>query len=300
MNLHLRRDLHASGYDDHEIRRAIRGGALHIVQRGAYLSGPAVSEPTDRHRAEIRAALAHLTPDAVVSHVSAAVLHCLPVWGVPLDRVHVTRTRRRSGARRGRRVHVRCAPLDTDEIGLVDGLPVTSPARTILDVARTVPFERAVVIVDAALRRGLVDPATLGAAVVRRPRWPGLPSARRVIAFADARSESPGESRSRVAIARAGLAPPTLQWEIRAAADGRVVGVADFGWKRARLIGEFDGRVKYGRLVKPGRHPGDVVFAEKVREDALRAEGLTVVRWTWADLDAFAPVAARLRAHGAG
>jgi hypothetical protein len=54
-------------------------------------------------------------------------------------------------------------------------------------------------------------------------------------------------------------------------------------------------RGAYGRFLKPGEEPGDAVFAEKRREDALRAEGLMVVRWTWADLSAFAPVAARLR-----
>jgi hypothetical protein len=53
--------------------------------------------------------------------------------------------------------------------------------------------------------------------------------------------------------------------------------------------------VKYGRLLRPGETPGDAVFAEKLREDAFRDEGLRVVRWTWADLDNFAPVAERLR-----
>jgi hypothetical protein len=53
--------------------------------------------------------------------------------------------------------------------------------------------------------------------------------------------------------------------------------------------------VKYGKFLKPGEEPGDAVIAEKRREDALRAEGLRVVRWTWTDLSAFAPVAARLR-----
>ena len=53
--------------------------------------------------------------------------------------------------------------------------------------------------------------------------------------------------------------------------------------------------MKCGRLVPDGRTPADVVVAEKIREDGLRAEGLAVVRWTWVDIDRFDPVAARLR-----
>ncbi|MGE3285916.1 MAG: hypothetical protein AB7J32_07405 [Pseudonocardia sp.] len=299
MNLRLRRELHTDGYTDAEIRRALRAGRLCAVRRGAYLAGPAPGDPVARHLAEVRAAAVALCPDAVVSHVSAALVHGLPVWAVPLDRVCVTRPRRRSGARIGARVHVRCAPLDTADVVERDGIAVTSPTRTLLDVARTVPFEQAVVIVDAALRVGLVDHGALAAELERRRRWPGGPAAGRAFAFADGRSDNPGESRSRVAIAAAGLPPPQLQWEVRTNG-GVLLGIADFGWKRHRTVGEFDGRRKYGRDLRPGQEPGDAVFAEKLREDALRAEGLAVVRWTWTDLDHFAPVAERIRARLAG
>jgi hypothetical protein len=59
--------------------------------------------------------------------------------------------------------------------------------------------------------------------------------------------------------------------------------------------GEFDGKVKYGRALRPGQDPGDAVFDEKRREDALRDQGLQVVRWVWAELATFDVVAARLR-----
>jgi hypothetical protein len=94
----------------------------------------------------------------------------------------------------------------------------------------------------------------------------------------------------------ASLPGPVLQWEVRRT-DGSFVGRVDFGWPRQRTVGEFDGRVKYGKLLRPGQNPADVVYEEKRREDALRAEDLTVVRWTWGDLTRFAPVAARLRAR---
>jgi hypothetical protein len=61
-----------------------------------------------------------------------------------------------------------------------------------------------------------------------------------------------------------------------------------------RTVGEFDGKVKYGRLLRPGQELGDAVYAEKLREDAIRAEGCEVVRRTWRDLDAFTAVS-RLR-----
>jgi hypothetical protein len=58
----------------------------------------------------------------------------------------------------------------------------------------------------------------------------------------------------------------------------------DFYWEEHKTIGEFDGKIKYGRLLKPGQRIEDVIFDEKVREDELRDLGLQVVRWLWNDL----------------
>jgi hypothetical protein len=79
------------------------------------------------------------------------------------------------------------------------------------------------------------------------------------------------------------------------ASDGGVVGRTDFAWEDQRLVGEFDGRVKYGRLLRSGQDPGDAVFREKVREDAIRDEGWGVIRWTWVDLYRPDRLAARVR-----
>ena len=136
--------------------------------------------------------------------VSSAVLYGLPVWRLGLDRVHVTRPRR-NGGRARRAVHVLATPLRPDEIGTVAGVPVTCPARIVVDLARTAPFAAAVAGADAALHLELVTSDELAAAVLRAGRWPGVPAARRVLEFVDGRSESVGESRSRVAIQRAGL-----------------------------------------------------------------------------------------------
>jgi hypothetical protein len=86
-----------------------------------------------------------------------------------------------------------------------------------------------------------------------------------------------------------------LQWKVCAAGAGAVIGRVDFGWPELRTIGEFDGLVKYGRTLRPDQDPVEVLVAEKLREDALRAEDLGVTRWIWSDLARFAPIAARIR-----
>ncbi|MEJ3657516.1 hypothetical protein WEH80_31590 [Actinomycetes bacterium KLBMP 9759] len=293
-DLHRRVDLLAAGYSTDEVRRFCRGGALSVVRRGVYVKGALPEQPEQRHRVRVRAALEHLSSDTVISHVSAAIEHGLPVWAVPLDKVHATRPRRQTGVRIGREVHMHSAPLGAGDIVIRDGIPVTSIERTVADLARSVPFARAVVIADAAAR-GPTFAASIADVLRDQARWPGICGARRVVAFADRRSESVGESRSRVAIAEAGLPAPELQWQFTVA--GRVIGRVDFAWPRHATVGEFDGRIKYGRVLRPGEDPGDTVFEEKRREDALRAMGLTVVRWTWQDLDDFAAVATRLRRH---
>jgi hypothetical protein len=74
-----------------------------------------------------------------------------------------------------------------------------------------------------------------------------------------------------------------------------VLGRTDFAWEEHRLVGDFDGRITYGRLLRPGEDAGDAVFREKVREDAIRDEDWGVVRWTWADLRRPDRLAARVR-----
>lgn len=67
-------------------------------------------------------------------------------------------------------------------------------------------------------------------------------------------------------------------------------------WREQRLLGEFDGKVKYGRLLRSGEEPGDAVFREKRREDRLRElTGFSMVRITWGDLYRPAETAARIR-----
>ncbi len=298
--LALRAALVRQGWTDGDLRRMRRAGLLVPVRRGAYRTRPTEDPdgPEARHELLVRATLPQLGPGWVVSHESAAVLLGLPVWNRPLDRVHVSRDGR-GGATITRGVHRHISPLRPDEVTGVGGVRLTDATRTVVDIACGAPFEEAVVVADAALAPGtgrrapLTDPGRLAAALDRCGRN-GRTGARRVLAFADGGAGSPGESRSRIAMWRAGLPPPVLQYEVLGP-DGRSLGFADFGWPELRTLGEFDGRVKYGRLVAAGQVPADVLYAEKLREDAMRATDLGMVRWGWPDLECFAPIATRLR-----
>lgn len=288
-----RAELLAAGQTPGEVRARVRDGELVRIRRGVYLSEPLPEAPTHRHRLAVHAAFTALSGEAVLSHGSAAVLHGLPVWEVPLGRVQVTRARS-YGGRRQRLAHVRVARLDPDEITEIDGIPVTTLARTVIDLARALPVEPAVAVGDAALAGGGTSAEELADMLNRSRHRPGCARARRVVPFLDGRSESVGESRSRLAIARAGLPPPRPQVEIRDPDDGWLVGRVDFWWPGTRVVGEFDGKVKYGRGRQPGEDPGEIVFREKLREDELRALGLDVVRWIWRDLGSFGRKAAQL------
>lgn len=273
-----RRDALAAGRADHELRAMYTRGGWQRLAHGVYVPSAALSELSERarHRLMIEAVLPSLAPGAVISHESAAVLHGLPLPRGTLDRVHVTRDRRGGGrANAGAMVH--CAPLGP--VDHVDGIPVTDLARTVVDVARVTSFEAAVIAGDVAVR--VCAPDRLEGELARAVGWKGVAQARRVVPFLDGRSESPGESLSRVVFADAGYLPEP-QVEIHTAT-GRLIGRVDlcFG---GRVIGEMDGKVKYTKFLVPGQEAGDVVFAEKIREDEIRDTGLQVVRWTWADL----------------
>jgi len=290
----LRSGALAAGYNDDEIRRLRRNGRWTSAARGAYFETSALPRlsPADRHRLLIETLVPRLAGVPVVSHLSAAVIHGLPLWRIHLSEVHVTRSPP-AKAHRGPLVHSHLALLDAVDVVERGQLAVTSPARTVVDVARVVPFEQAVIVADAALRLGLVSGEQLAAQLKRSHRMPGARAAGRVIAFADGRSESVGESRSRVMLHRAGLPEPELQMTV-CDVDGVFLGRADFGYRRRKVLGEFDGKVKY-RGGSGAEDPGETVFREKRREDALRAAGWAVVRWIWLDLDEPATVIHRIR-----
>ena len=111
----------------------------------------------------------------------------------------------------------------------------------------------------------------------------------------DGGSQSVGESLESYLFWRMHLPRPELQYRVYDR-HGELIGITDFAWPEHGVYGEFDGKVKYGRLLKPGQDPGDVVFAEKRREDLIRgATGGIMVRHTWADLHPASAPSLRLR-----
>ncbi len=268
-----------TGWTDRDLRRLVRNGDLDRVRHGDYRMGAAPEFAEERHLQLVRATAERFRvgSGSSVSHASAAVLFGARVWGLDLSRVHVTRPGR-SGASSSGAVHPYRAIVNDDEITEVDGIAVTTPERTILDVARSAPFTQAVVIADGLMRLGLVDPDALESVIERAVRRGSAGGARRVAAFADGLSESVSESRSRVMMAQCGLPVPKLQTVIRTQS-GAWVGRVDFDLDDFATVGECDGLGKYFRYLRPGETPADAVIREKVREDALRSTGRQVVRW---------------------
>lgn len=286
-------ELRDLGYTPGELSRLVRNGDLTRIRRGAY--GPPATEsldPIEQHRRLVCATFPLLAPDAVASHTSAAVLHGVPLFAAALTRVQLTRGEIPGGKMRSA-IQLHAAPLGASDVVVIDGVSVTTLARTVADLARSLSFEQAVVTGDAALRQGL-ERSEVEVCLARMRRWPGVIQARRVIRFLDGRSESPGESRSRVGFLTSGIPSPEPQHEIYNE-HGRLIGRTDFAWVELGTVGEFDGKAKYGRLIKPGETADDAVYREKLREDALRGAGWQVVRWTWADLARPEDIAGRLR-----
>jgi hypothetical protein len=282
----------AAGYTQEQIRARLTDGRWERVRYGQYVERVDVSalvpwdQQTFRHRRLVHAAMNSMRRgSAVVSHHSALVLHGIPVWHADLAEVQLTRTSGRCGSKAGVRHHQGIlTPADTTE---VDGLAVTSVARAVAETASTTSFEAAVVSTDAALRRRGVGVEEFRRLLTVTECWPGSPTIRAALTFADPLSESVGESRLRVLLHDEGLPRPILQAVFED--DAGFVGRVDFYFPEYNTVVEFDGLLKYGDGSR------EALIQEKIREDRLRALGLEVVRITWADLAHPARTAMRVR-----
>lgn len=271
------RELVSQGKSHRALSRQAGSGALVRVRHGAYadaLAAPAIN----RHLQLVAGTWPTLGPNTVISHVSAGVLHALPSWTGLLGRVTVTR----SGSGHGERsthLYARRSDLSGQEVIELGGYRVTSLERTAIDFSCLLNYEQAVSVLDAALH-AKADLALLAATVEAAGRRRGIGTARAALAFADGRSESPGESISRVRIAEVGLERPELQVNIFDEY-GNWVARTDFGWLLRGVVGEFDGRIKYAGTPE---EVSRAVMKEKAREAAIRRLGWVVVRWGWDDL----------------
>lgn len=267
------------------VRRAASSGRWERVRRGAYRDADASIATGHAARRTLlvdRATALHLglTADHVLSHRTAALVHGLRLWSLP-EQVDVVQGYRRS-ASADPAVARHLGSVPDDERCVVQGLPVTTLARTVADCLRTLPALDGLVVADAALARG-VGRAEVAALLARRPRAAGNPSARHVLTLADGGAESAWESWLRYVVLRLGLPRPTTQLSLRTEI-GWVR--ADLGWEEWRLLLEFDGLVKYrtsGDGLAPRHDPGRVLVAEKRRQEAMEATGRHVLRFTARD-----------------
>ena len=255
--------------------------------------------PWERHFALARAAV-RTTPDAIVSHTSAAALLDLPMPPNPPERATMTLLddRRTSEDDGWRRFHRGRTPAE--HVLIDEGRPYLVPTRTVVDCMREMHPGDALAVLDAALRGGLV----VGPDVVQmrrhQRRWPGIAAADQIMRLGDGRRESWFESKSAWVMADWGL-PHGIPQVVVTDSCGRFVGRVDVLWPELGVVGEADGLGKYVLGERAGVSAEEAMArafaAQAVRETRLRDLALEVVRWGPADL--FTPLAVVERFHAA-
>jgi very-short-patch-repair endonuclease len=256
-----RAQLTAVGLSAQAIDRRLRTGRLHPLHRGVFSVGHRVVGVVGRRWAAVLAS----GPGAVLSHWSAGA-----AWDIRASRaatVDVTVGLGGRARRPGIRLH-RSRSLPPDDVTELRGLPITTPARTLLDLAagglRGRPLEAAV---DSAERRRLLDFAELHELLARYPSRPGSPSLKAVLSrysYADTRSEL--EELVLELCDRHGLPRPQVNCVI----EGKV---RDFYWPHAGLVVEAD---SYGWHRSPSALNDD-----RERDVELTLAGYRSLRFTW-------------------
>jgi very-short-patch-repair endonuclease len=245
-----RAQLLSLGVGEHAIDRRLSAGRLHPIHRGVYAVGHRVLTREGRWMAAVLAC----GNGATLSHATAAA-----GWDLRTNEglIHVT-VRGSRKAPRGVKLH-RSAMLTSHEITTVRGIPVTTPARTIIDLARTMGADDLERIVDEADRRRLLDFAGL-----RATHPASLKAALRRYDPAPTRSEL--EARFTRLCDDHGIERPET--------NVRIEGIeVDFVWRDRRLIVEVDG-YRYHRA--PSQFERD-----RERDVRLAMAGWRVLRFTW-------------------
>lgn len=236
----------------HSIRRAVAEGKLRRTSRGTYALPEA--PPALQAAAAMR---------GVVSHQSAAESWRLETLH-PAAQTHVTVPRRaRPEPRKGVVVHY----VDLGPSEQRDG--ATSPLRTVLDCAATMPFPDALAIADSALRRGLLDAEELVSAALRQT-GPGSRRMARVATNADARADNPFESALRAIVLDTGLTGFEPQFPVRL---GEFTARVDLADERRRIVLEGDSFEYHGSRAALER--------DCRRYNLLVSRGWRVLRFAW-------------------
>jgi very-short-patch-repair endonuclease len=259
------RQLVAIGIRGSAITRRVATGRLQRIYRGVYAVGHLQQTSEARWIAAVMAG----GPGAVLSHLDAAALW--RIYDGAGARIHVTTTARSSRAVRGVQVH-RARRLHPDDVTVKDGIPVTTLARTLVDLTDLLASDRILRAIREAEFLQLLDLDTLNAAVQRahgRGRLSGLKQA--------LGHHTPGqivreelEHRFLELVREAGLPPPETNVKIEAR--GRRYEI-DCLWREQRVAVELDSRAAHARTT---------AFEPDRRKDAaLNAIGLRPLRFTW-------------------
>ena len=260
-----RSQLLQAGVAPHVIDHRLAKGRLDPVHRAVYRVGPIPL----RYEAEMAAVLA-CGESAAVSHASAAALeHVLPEQPAGAD-VELSAPRGCRPPGPGVRVHrVTCLPAD--EVTLVEGIPVTVPARTLLDLAGRIGSRELEQALAQAERLGLVTRPELARLARRHPHRRGIPAIRALLAAGSDPSftRSEAEACFLALVRRAQLRAPATNVTLR----GYEV---DFLWRAERLVVEIDGFAF---------HSSSAAFErDRLRDAVLAAAGFRVLRVTWRQL----------------
>lgn len=258
-----RRQLVEAGLSTAAIDGRVKAHRLRVLQVGVYLVGP-VSPPLAREMAAVLAC----GEGALLSHRSAAVLWQLRPDPSPTALVDVTVIARDRGRRRGIRVHRAQARLPADEATTRRRIPITTPARTLLDLAPELRARELEAALAEAKRRRLTTDRKLLALVARYPGRRGVRALRDLLERDErpALTRSEAEERFLALIRSAELDAPDVNVTVGPYE-------VDFLWRREALIVEVDGFAY---------HSDRNAFEGDRRRDAdLAARGYTVVRVTW-------------------
>jgi very-short-patch-repair endonuclease len=243
-----------------QIAHRVRHGILHPIHRGVYVWGT----PTSSLLARAHAAALACGAGAVISHDAAGAL-----WGIcppPTGMLDVTIARRRVRID-GLRTH-EARMVVVPEVRSIEGIPVTSPAQTLLDVApRIAPHDLAAAVEFAQVKR-LVTQRQLQAMIARSPRRAGV-SALRALTEERAFTRSEAERRLLALLSAARLPRP----ELNATAEGYEVDVL---WRRHRVVLEFDSYAFHATRAAFER--------DRRRTAALQRGRYIVLRTTWREL----------------
>jgi Protein of unknown function (DUF559) len=257
-------ELRACGLSSDQVTARLRKGWLHRIYPRAY----AVGSPVLTMQGCFLAAAKSMGRGAVLSHFSAAALWGFVEWDARRPEVTVAGTSAKS--RTGIRVH-RTSTLERRDVMRHDGVPTTTPVRTLIDLAGVVNYRLLRRAVRKALFQRRVSLPQLVAAVRRAGPRRGTANLNRVLATRPEATRSELEDVVLDLIVDAGLARPDVNKPLLLA--GRRV-IPDFRWPEHRVVVEADGRAW---------HDNPVAREEDAERQALLEErGERVVRVTWA------------------